>query len=160
MDSIGLQCALDQALYELAAELPSRAEGCRGKPPLMAHPELLQAPRPFQPEHELALFDLRRVDAHLATFTWHRKVNAAGQVEIAKRRYLLDRLYKGRQVDVTFDPADRNFVFTDPELPRDEQELGRRPARGLEVEDLTGLARWPAGLSPQQLPLPLLMLEG
>jgi len=160
LDPVGLQRALDEALHELAAELPSRAEGCHGKPPLVAHPELLQAPRPFRPEHELSLFDLKRVDAYLAAYTWHRKVNPAGQVAIGKRRYLLGRLYKGRQVDVTFDARDRHFVFTDPELPEAEQELGRCRARGLETEDLTGLARWPASLGPQQLPLPLPMSEG
>jgi len=51
-----LQHILDQAVHELAFELPSRAEGCQGRPPVIAHPDLLQPRRPFSPEHELALF--------------------------------------------------------------------------------------------------------
>jgi transposase len=55
-----LQRILDQATYELNYELSSRAEGCAGCPPIVAHPELLQPRRPFQPEQELAIFDLKR----------------------------------------------------------------------------------------------------
>ena len=62
-----LQALLDQAVHELAFELASHAEGCRGQPPVVAHPELLRPRRPFQPAQELACFDLRRVDAYLAS---------------------------------------------------------------------------------------------
>ena len=69
-----LQTILDQAVTELLTELPSRAKGCQGRPPLVAHPELLQPRHPFQPEQELAHFDLNRVDAFLAKQQWSRKV--------------------------------------------------------------------------------------
>lgn len=155
-----LQQILDQAVYELNYELPSRAEGCGGHPPVVAHPELLQPHRPFQPEHELAFFDLKGVDAHLATFIWERKVSKTGQISIGgqHQQYSVGRPYARRQVLVRFDPADRNFVFYDADDP--EKEIGRRPARNLEVTDLTGLAMWPDGLGFQQLPLPLFFSEG
>jgi transposase InsO family protein len=153
-----LQQILDQAVEELTVDLPSRAEGCGGSPPLVAHPELRQPQRPFQPEHELALFDLKRVDTYLATFTWERKVSKSGQIQIGSQRYMVGRRYAGHQVPVRFDPTDRHFVFYDPHLP--DQEIGRRPAKGLEITDLTGLAPWPIGLGPQQLPLPLPISEG
>jgi len=155
-----LQQILDQAVYELDYELPSRAEGCNGLPPVTAHPELLQPRRPFQPAHELALFDLKRVDAYLATFTWQRKVGKTGQITMGGRhkRYSVGRPYARRQVLVRFDPTDRHFVFFDVDDP--ETEIGRRPARDLEVDDLTGLAMWPQGLGTQQLPLPLVFSEG
>lgn len=132
-----LQHILDQAAYELNYELPSRAQGCDGRPPIAAHPELLQPRRPFQAEHELALFDLQRVDAYLATFTWQRKVGKTGQITLGGRhqRYSVGRLYARRQVLVRFDPADRHFVFYDADDP--QQEIGRRPARDLDVADLT-----------------------
>jgi len=154
-----LQSILDQAAYELNYELPSRAKDCAGRPPVVAHPELLQPRRPFQPEHELALFDLHRVDAYLATFTWERKVGQTGQITLGGRHqsYSVGRPYAGQQVLVRFDPADRHFVFYTPHDP--DREIGRRPARDLGVADLTGLATWPEELGPQQLPLPLVFSE-
>jgi len=151
-----LQSILDQALFELNYELPSRAEGCAGRPPLQAHPELLQPRHPFEPELELAHFDLQRVDAYLTTFTWQRKVGKNGQVCLGGHHhyYSVDRAYARQIISIRFDPTDRCFVFFDPDLP--DNEITRRSARNLNVEDLTGLVSWPQGLLPQQLPLPFL----
>jgi transposase InsO family protein len=158
-----VQSILDQTVLDLAFDIPSRAEGCAGRTPLEAHPELLAAPRTFKAEHELALFDLKRVDAFLSMFTWTRKVNKTGQVSIGgqNERYSVGRDYAGQEVWVRFDLADRHFVFYQPTAVHgDLQEIGRRPARHLETEDLVGLAIWPAGLLPQQLALPFCFVEG
>ncbi len=155
-----LQQLLDQAVHELNHELPSRAEGCAGRPPIVAHPALLQPRRPFRSEHELACFDLKRVDAYLATFTWVRRVSKNGQINIGGHHqpYSVGRPYARQQVLVKFDPADRNFVFYDVADP--EKEIGRRLAKNLDISDLTGLAEWPEGLGTQQLTLPLFFPEG
>lgn len=163
-----LQPILDTAVWELNYELPSRAEGCAGRAPIQAHPELLHPERSFQAEHELARFALKRVDAFLSTFTWTRKVGRTGQITIGgqNNRYSVGRDYARQQVLVRFDPVDRHLVFypsdaeQDDSDPQDWIEIGRRPARHLEVEDLTGLATWPEGLAPQQLTLPLCFVEG
>ena len=104
----------------------------------------------------------------LSTFIWTRKVNQTGQVCIGgqNERYSVGRDYAGQEILVRFDPADRHFVFYQPTAEHDDskeeelQEIARRPARNLEVEDLTGLATWPAGLVLQQLALPLCFVEG
>lgn len=155
-DWVSLQAVLDQAVTELTDELPSRAEGCQGRSPLEAHPELLQPRHPFRPEQELAHFDVHRVDAYLATQQWTRKAGKTGQICLGGHHqyYSVGRAYARREVLIHFDPTDRHFVFYDPDQPHNE--IGRRPARNLEVEDLTGLATWPDGLLPQQLPLPFL----
>ncbi|MDD3826855.1 MAG: integrase core domain-containing protein [Anaerolineae bacterium] len=157
-EMVQLQQVLDEAVYELTYELPSRAKGCKGQPPISAHPELLQPRRPYQPDHELALFDLQRVDAYLATFTWQRTIGKTGQTEIGRYRYSVGRTHARQQVKVHFSPNDRHFVFSDSADP--EVEICRRPAKGLDVSDLTGLAPWPTGLGIQQLPLPLFIPEG
>jgi transposase InsO family protein len=151
----GLEAQLDQAVLDLLFDLPSRAQGCTGRPPLEAHPDLLQPRHPFRPEHELALFDLKRVDAYLSTFTWTRKASKNGQISLGGRHqyYSVGRAYAQHTIVVRFDPTDRQFVCYDAAVP--DKEIARRPARQLEVADLTGLATWPAGLVPQQLPLPL-----
>ena len=127
--------------------------------PVVAHPELLQPRRSFQPDRELALFDQRRVDAHLATYTWERKVGKCGQVTLGGRHrsYSVGRAYAGQQIRVRFDPADRHFVFS---IGQPEQEIGRRPARGLEIVDLTGIITLPNGPVAQQLPLPSPFRQG
>jgi hypothetical protein len=159
-DLAGLQAILDEAVEELCYQLPSRAEGCQGLSPIQAHPQLLQPRRPFQPEHELALFDLQAVDTYLANLTWQRKVSKTGQITLsgAHEYYSVGRSYARHQVLVRFDPLDRHYVFfllADPET-----EIGRRPARHLDVTDLTGIDAWPIGLGPQQLSLPLPVFRG
>jgi transposase InsO family protein len=108
-----LQSILDEAVLELAFDLSSRAEGCAGRTPMEAHPELLEPKRPFRAEHELALFDLRRVDAFLSTFTWTRRVSKTGQISIGGQHeyYSVGRAYARQEVLVRFDPTDRHFVF-------------------------------------------------
>lgn len=153
-----LQQILAQAVHELNWELPSRAKGCQGCPPIEAHPELLQPRRPFQAEHELALFDLNRVDAYLTTFTWERKASITGQIYLGSRRYTVGSSYARHQILIRFSAEDRHLVFYDAASP--EEEISRRPTQGVDVRDLTGLAKPPAGLVPQQLPLPWIVPEG
>jgi transposase InsO family protein len=163
-----LQSMLTDAVVDLACALPSRAPGCAGRAPIEAHPELLEPRRFFRSEQELALFDVQRVHVYLATFIWTRKVGDTGQISIGgpHEYYSVGRAYAHQDITVRFDSADRHFVFYLPSSAQDDpaqhhlQEIGRRPARGLEVEDLTGLALWPANLVPQQLPLPLVFQEG
>lgn len=151
-----LQARLAQALEELNADLPSRAQGCDGQPPLVAHPELREPRRPYQLDHELALFDLRRVDRYLTTQTWQRKTDANGVVPLGGRtsRYSVGRAYAHQLLNIHFDPTDRHFVFSDLSDP--PITLRRRPARHLDAAYLTGLANAPSDLGPQQLPLPLI----
>ena len=153
-----LEQALVQGLDELLYERPSWAKDCAAQPPAVAYPELFAPPQPFRAEHELAHFVLQRVDDYLASMSWRRRASAHGQVVIGQqRRYSIGRQHGNKKVLVRFDPSDRHFVFFDKAEPN--EELARRPARGLEVSDLTGIDEWPFGRGLQQLPLPLADLE-
>lgn len=155
-----LQRVLEAGVTNLAFHLPSHAAGCNGLPPVVAHPDLLKPLRPYRVDHEHALFDLKRVDAYLGQFTWQRKVGKTGQITLGGRHcsYSVGRNHARRHVWVQFDPTDRNYVFfADGEL---EQDLGRQPARGLDVPDLTGLLTDGSDCVPQQLPLALPLSEG
>jgi transposase InsO family protein len=158
-----LQAVLDEAVIDHALELPSRAENCAGRPPGEAHPELFNPPRSYRKEHELAVFDLECVDAFLSNFTWTRKVGKTGQICLGghHKYYSVGRAYACQSVLVRFDPTDRHFVFYLPASDENEEleEIGRRPARDLEIEDITGLALWPQDMVPQQLSLPLVLCE-
>jgi len=156
-----LQKQVDADWHELNHECPSKARGCQGKPPLVAHPELLSAHRPYRPEWELELFDLKRVDQYLAEFTWTRTCTSVGQLRMRKVRYSLGYAWAHQDVSVTYDPEYRQFVFTQI---RSETRKGKsqpkldpvqRKAKNLSVEDITGLAGVPKDLPTRQLMFPL-----
>lgn len=150
-----VQQALDQAVYELAFELPSRAKNCAGQPPVVAYSDLLRPRRPFSLEQELALFDLKKVDAYLASFLYQRLANKTGQICLGghHRYYSVGRAYAHQSILVCFDPLDRHFVFFQTVPPY--AEIGRRPARGLDPARIIALHESPLP-TPQQLPLPFL----
>jgi transposase InsO family protein len=153
-----LENNLAQSLDDLLFERPSWAKQCAGRPPAFAYPELFTPARSFQANNELAHFDLGRVDAYLAQLNWQRRASSTGQVTIGQRRnYAIGRQHANKEVLIRFDPVDRHFVFYDMAAPDDE--LARRPARGLESSDLTGFDEWPFGCGFQQLPLPLADIE-
>jgi hypothetical protein len=131
-----LQTELDEARYMHNYVLPSEAGDCRGRPPMEVHPEVLRLLRPHHPAAELALFDLARMDRFLAQFTWSYKVSKVGQVRIADHAYSVGTTHAGQRVDVRFDPRDRHFVFYEGQ---NGQLIKRRPAKGLDVETITGL---------------------
>jgi transposase InsO family protein len=151
-----LQAELDRCVQLLYTSFPSHADNCHGRPPLMAHPQLLDRPRPWRPELELALFDLHKVDLFLAQQTWHRRTGKTGQLCLGgwHHYYSLGRQSAQMEVSVRFDPADRTFVFFDPATLAanpSAPELCRRPARSLSVSDITGLPLADPAAPPQQL---------
>jgi hypothetical protein len=158
-----LQYQVDADWDELNTECPSRARGCHGQPPLVAHPELLIPRRPYRPEWESALFDLKRVDTYLAAHRWIRTVSQTGQVALGGYRYGLGKAWAEQTVSVSFDTEQRQFVFT--QVRPDTKQGHRLPelapvrldAQGLGIEDLTGLPTALENLPARQLMLPLLM---
>ena len=165
-DLTHLQRALDRERHIYNHEFPSRASDCAGHPPLVAHPELLRPRRFYQPELELALFDIQRVYDYLATFAFERKVSANGQVSLGRRMYSIGRKHAGKSVLVRFDAHTKQWIFlSKPEEEEKEpveeleaEELARRTLKGLDIPTLTGLD--PEDFQPApsvQLTLPCLL---
>jgi len=157
-DVARFQQALDRERKVHNHWFPSQASDCARRPPLTAHPELLHPRRPYQPELELALFDMQRVYDFLATFIFERKVSASAQVSLGRQMYSLGKkLVRERKLDTVlarFDPVDQQWVF----LTKTEEELVRRPLKGIDVQTLTGLTPHPIQVAlPIQLSLPFLV---
>jgi len=155
-----LQAALDRERRVYLLEFPCRASDCAGRPPLVAHPELLRPRRYYAPDLEPVLFSLERVFAYLATFTFERTVSHSGcvaltgQVSIGRQ---FARQLPDRRVWVRCDPTSREWVvYAKPEHPQDERiELVRRPIKNLDFAALTGLdPALPLPAQPVQLELP------
>ena len=161
----GLQMQVDADWHELNHECPSRARGCKGKPPLVAHPELLTSHQPYQPEGELELFDLKRLDAYLSDFTWTRTCTSVGQLRMRKIRYSLGKAWAHQDVSVTFDPEQRQFVFTqirsETRKGKSQPKLDpvRQDVKNLSVEDITGLSVALKDLPTRQLMFPFAICQ-
>lgn len=157
-DCVHLQQSLDRERGVYNHLYPSHASDCAGRPPLIAHPELLCPRRQYEPDLELVLFDLQRVYDYLATFTFTRTVNSSAQVSLGRCMYSLGKkLVRERELKtvlVRFDPQQGEWVF----LTEDREELLRRPPKGLDVYELTGLEPTAIQLAvPVQLSLPFLV---
>lgn len=133
-----LRQILQQAGQELNREYPSRAHGCNHRPPIEAHPELLQPKRSYDPQQEALLFDIKRVDAYLAGLEWERKVGRNGQINMggSHETYLVGREFARQVVLVKFDPQSRSYVAFDPQA----HEIRRWPARHLSTAEILNLS--------------------
>ena len=146
-------------------ECPSRARGCNGKPPLVAHPELLTAQRPYRPEWELDLFDLKRMDAYLAGITWTKTCTSVGQLRMRKIRYSLGQAWAHQNISVIYDPDVRQFVFkqirSETRKGKEQPELEpiQRDVKNPSVDDITGLSSALENLPTRQLMLPIAMCQ-
>ena len=129
-----LQQALDQQgdLYNQA--YPSQAAHCHGTPPLVVFPTARTTGRPYHPDLEWEMFDLKRVDAFLAQFVWTRKVAKNGVVHLGDQYYILGRVRKGQSVSVRYLADLRSFRFEDSQGVL----INILPALGLEKEHLIG----------------------
>jgi len=155
-----LQQALDRERRVYLLEFPCHASDCNGRPPLVAHPELLHPRREYHPDLEPLLFSMQRVYDYLATFTFERKVSngacvaLAHQVSIGRK---LARQLKQRVVWVRCDPMTHEWViYQKPAHPQDTLvELTRRPIKYLDYFTITGLdPNLPLPTRPIQLSLP------
>jgi len=151
-----LQASLDKERNVYNAEFPCHASDCQGRPPLIAHPELLHSRREYQPNSELALFDLQRVLDYLASMTFDRKINTANQVRIGGQLLYFTtamvRDWQTQHLQVRLDPTQNQWVFS---IKQGEgvQEVARRPTKGLDVLSITGLDPLDIRLSqPFQIP--------
>jgi hypothetical protein len=147
-----LQHRLDLEREQHNGWFPSRASDCAGRPPLLAHPELLQPRRPYRLECERQLFDEQRVYEYLATFCLERKVSSSGQIQLRGCSRGVGREYAGQMVVVQCDKKSHEWVVHQA----DGIELKRLAIDGLDVTTLTGITDVPiVDLPPIQLTLPL-----
>lgn len=139
-----LQIALDQQCDLYNQAYPSQAAHCHGSPPLAVFPTACATGRPYHPDLEWEMFDLKRVDDFLAQFVWTRKVAGNGTVHIANYYYILGRDWKGQSVSIRFLAASRSFRFEDAEGAL----ISTLPAQGLDKEHFIGVI-------PAHFPLPI-----
>jgi transposase InsO family protein len=105
------QRSLDAHIETLNTRFPSRARGCQGQPPLVAHPYARHSGRPYAPAREWTTFDLDAVDRLLAGWRWYRQVGkSTPQISFGHLNLHLGAAYAGQVVALHFDPTDRQVV--------------------------------------------------
>ena len=152
LDLCGLQQRLEREIQQHNYWLPSRASDCAGRPPLVAHPALLQPRRRYRPEWERHLFDEQRVYAYLATIPLERRVSSVGQIQVGAHVDSVGRAVAGQSVAVVCDAATHTWVVS----LADGTVIKELPIQGVDVTSLTGIPEAPeVDLPPIQLTLPL-----
>jgi hypothetical protein len=139
---------LQQRRHFLNSQLPCATLG--EVPPLRAHPEALTNPRLYRPEWEIELLDTTRIHAYLAQGQWFRRVSTVGTFSLGGYVYGLGQTWAKAQVQITFDPADVQFV-----VQADDGHLIKRFfPRGLSPDELLGEMSPLTQLPAFQLALP------
>jgi len=111
--------ALEQRRDFLNRSLPCATLG--EVPPLVAHPEAETPRREYRPEREADWLDLTRVHTYLAQGRWFRLASNIGAVSLGQQRYCLGKAWARQQVEITFDPATQELLFSAA-----QQQLAKR----------------------------------
>lgn len=106
-----------------------------GRSRLEMYPGLRHSGRPYNTGDEARTWELSRVDDFLAELTLHRRANSRGVIWLYGEGRCLGRAHRGKEVQVRFDKASRQWVANDFQ----GQELKRLPAPELSRERILKL---------------------
>ena len=102
-----------------------------GRSRLEAFPDLALPARPYREEDEPSAWDLAKSLEHLAGWGAIRRADADGKISLYNRSRFVGRAAAGRDVYVSLDPVDREWVYADARgmayrrQPADELTAGR-----------------------------------
>jgi hypothetical protein len=143
-----LQPALERERILHNTQFPSRASDCNGRPPVVAHPELLIPRRPYARQDEHRLFDRQRVYDHLAALPpFKRTVLSTGQFSLGGMRYIAHKSLARKPVLVSFDPLTVEWVVSYLDPQEGQKEIARRSLKGFDLAVLT--------IPDKEMPAPL-----
>jgi hypothetical protein len=97
-----VQDYVNYEVWRMNAVLPSRGRNCRRRPPLLVYPEACIPRRCYSPQEELAIFQLERVEAYLATGRWLRRTSSKGQFRFHSDFLNAKKPYTRKIVVITF----------------------------------------------------------
>ncbi|MDP9315857.1 MAG: hypothetical protein M3R24_34195 [Chloroflexota bacterium] len=103
-----LWAGLDARRTMINQYIPSRV--LQGQAPLQAYPAAAHSGRSYRPEWEAEMLDLTRVFQYLATCRWFRQIKSNGRVGIGGYQYYLSTAWRGRTVELQFDPLQGYFI--------------------------------------------------
>jgi hypothetical protein len=134
--------ALHQRRDFLNTRLPCASLG--DKPPLVACPQAGTPRRPYRPEWERELLDLKRVYDYLSQGRWFRYSGKDGNTSLGGQYYLLGCKWEKQQVEITFDPSDQQLVFLAEDGEREQKHAIKELTTEVLIGELGPLVNLPA----------------
>jgi hypothetical protein len=110
-DAAELQRRLDEQDRIQREAYPSVAGRSRWE----AFPGLRHSGRAYRPEQEASVWELARVLEHLAGYAAVRRADRGGTISLYNRSRYVGRALAGREVYVSLDPREREWVYADAE---------------------------------------------
>jgi hypothetical protein len=132
----------------LNQHIPSRV--LQVQAPLQAYPEAVHSGRSYRPEWETDMLDLQRVYQYLASCRWFRHIKSNGRVVIGGYQYYLSTAWRGRTIELHFDPREGCFIGQ----PEGIESIIRLAPQGLSKTELMGELAGLLALPSYQLALP------
>lgn len=147
-DCMALWQGLSRRREFLNTRYPSRT--LQYQAPLEAYPQAVHSGRPYRPEWEEQLLDLRRVYTLLAQGRWFRETSCHGEFWLGLQRYNAGRKCAKSTLQITFDPVRLELVSK----KLGTEEVRRFEVKGLTTTDLMGELATLTRLPTYQLALP------
>jgi hypothetical protein len=147
-DQTALWAGLDARRTMINQYIPSRV--LQGQAPLQAYPAAAHSGRSYRPEWEAEMLDLTRVFQYLAACRWFRQIKSHGRVGIGGYQYYLSTAWRGRTVELHFDPLQGCFIGQ----PEGIETTVTLTPQGLSKSELMGELAVLLALPAYQLALP------
>lgn len=112
--------------------VPSRSIRCQGRTANETAAQLECKAKPYKPAREARLFSVDRIFAKLSQLCWPRMASGNGYITLGHYRYYVGRAFRGRKMEVRFDPKSKEFIF----CSSDEAEVKRWPIKGISYEKI------------------------
>ncbi|MCK6623196.1 MAG: hypothetical protein L6Q94_22140 [Calditrichia bacterium] len=78
------------------------------------------------------MFSVDRIYAKLSQLRWPRLVSGNGCVTLGHYKYYVGWAFKGKEIEVCFDPQSKEFIF----CSSDKGEVKRWPIKGINFEKI------------------------
>ncbi len=148
-DLVALWQGLDERRDVLNTALPCRP--CGDLPPLQAAPQALHSGRPYRPEWEDDLLDMRRVGTYLAGAYWVRQGSPNGMIGLGGTKYWVGPAIAKQGVKITFDAEGWRFILHTAGSTADITLVPQGLTKAALMGAVSGVLRLPS----YQLALPL-----
>jgi transposase len=112
--------------------VPSRSVRCQGRTASETAERLKCQARKYKCSQEEKIFSVDRIYNKFLQLRWPRLVSSSGYVTIGHYKYYVGWAYKGKEIEVRFDPQTKELISSSVE----KVEIKRWPIRGISYHEI------------------------